>query len=106
MTKHVSLFLSLICLIPCFIVLSQTGAERAQAFILESKRLPVAERVDRAIGTIENSTDDVIVGNHPSGLPTRIGPADGGADGFPHALKQLCNFLPRSSGEVKWGLTA
>jgi len=40
---------------------AQTDAERGQAFILESKRLPVAERVDRAVLTIQNSTDDAVV---------------------------------------------
>ncbi|HPA44180.1 MAG TPA: hypothetical protein PK395_00305 [bacterium] len=61
MTKHVFLVFSLIFLIPCSMVIAQTDAERGQAFILESKRLPVAERVDRAVLTIQNSTDDAVV---------------------------------------------
>ncbi|HPA47823.1 MAG TPA: hypothetical protein PK395_18815 [bacterium] len=61
MMKRVYLLFSLVFLIPCSIVVAQTDAERAKAFILESKRLPVAERVDRAINTIENSTDDAVV---------------------------------------------
>ncbi len=40
---------------------AQTDAERGQAFILESKRLFVAERLDRAVLTIQNSTDDAVV---------------------------------------------
>ncbi|HQP97164.1 MAG TPA: hypothetical protein PLY86_01800 [bacterium] len=61
MMKHVFLFTALILLFPCSIVVAQTDAERGQAFVLESKRLPVAERVDRAVLTIQNSTDDVVI---------------------------------------------
>jgi len=61
MMKRVYLLFCLIFLIPCFVVVAQMDAERAKAFILESKRLPVAERVDRAINTIENSTDGALV---------------------------------------------
>ena len=61
MMKRVYLLFCLIFLIPCFVIVAQTDAERAKAFILESKRLPVAERVDRAINTIEKSTDGALV---------------------------------------------
>jgi len=42
MMKHVSLFITLIFLFPCSIVVAQTDAELVEAFIFESKRLPVA----------------------------------------------------------------
>jgi hypothetical protein len=57
------IFLLTILAVLCFplTLWAQTDAERGQAFILESKRLPVAERVDRAVLTIQNSTDDAVV---------------------------------------------
>ncbi len=39
-----------------------TDAERVDAFIKASKKLPVQERIQRAEETIQNSDDDVIVG--------------------------------------------
>ncbi|HPA45033.1 MAG TPA: hypothetical protein PK395_04640 [bacterium] len=41
---------------------AQTDAERANTFILESKHLPVAERIERATQTIQVSADQVVVG--------------------------------------------
>ncbi|HOE13247.1 MAG TPA: hypothetical protein PKJ23_17700 [bacterium] len=41
---------------------AQKDAERANAFVLESKHLPVAERIERATQTIQISADQVLVG--------------------------------------------
>jgi len=41
---------------------AQTDAQRAEAFIQESKRLPVAERIQRALAALETSDDDSVVG--------------------------------------------
>ncbi|MFH1740714.1 MAG: tetratricopeptide repeat protein [bacterium] len=60
MSKAIWTFIICLMFMPC--VWAQTDAERAEAFILESKRLPVAERIDRAILTVQNSNDAVIVG--------------------------------------------
>ncbi|HQO34822.1 MAG TPA: hypothetical protein PLG59_09185, partial [bacterium] len=62
MMKRVSLLITLIFLFPCSIVVAQTDAERVEAFILESKHLPVAERIQRASETMQVSDDQAVVG--------------------------------------------
>jgi len=62
MMKQLCLFITLIFPFPCSIVVAQTDAERVEAFILESKRLPVAERIQRASETMQVSDDQAVVG--------------------------------------------
>ncbi len=61
MIKKIALVIGVVFLFPCCLFAAQTDAQRAESFLLQSKKLPATERVDRAKATIENSTDDVVV---------------------------------------------
>ena len=60
--KQTLIILALVLfLAPCFVLAEQPQADRAEAFIWASKRLPVAERLDRARETIQGGTDEAVM---------------------------------------------
>ncbi|HOE10332.1 MAG TPA: hypothetical protein PLQ35_02170 [bacterium] len=102
MMKHVSLFITLIVLFPCSIVVAQTDAERVQAFILESKRLPVAERIQRASETMQVSEDQVVVGEAARDL-ARFSKTPERAQAALAEIDALIQRSPSGSYTFRWG---